>query len=132
MTSYVSRKTQTMKIFMQFIDLPSLVSIMRQDAATSEDISVDDLKIEVAGDVLELSYPCRCGDFYVINSLDLADIGCPLVRHGRKIFIETSKDLPASVVLPCGSCSLKVRLLINPNTRMRRMECLKIFCSLDA
>nr|GMD35728.1 DPH4 homolog [Ipomoea batatas] len=125
------RKTQTMKIFMQFIDLPSLVSIMRQDAATSEDISVDDLKIEVAGDVLELSYPCRCGDFYVINSLDLADIGCPLVRHGRKIFIETSKDLPASVVLPCGSCSLKVRLLINPNTRMRRMECLKIFCSLD-
>nr|GLL41572.1 DPH4 homolog [Ipomoea trifida] len=128
MTSYVSRKTQTMKIFMQFIDLPSLVSIMRQDAATSEDISVDDLKIEVAGDVLELSYPC----IYVINSLDLADIGCPLVRHGRKIFIETSKDLPASVVLPCGSCSLKVRLLINPNTRTRRMECLKIFGSLDA
>nr|GLL48880.1 DPH4 homolog [Ipomoea trifida]GMD96308.1 DPH4 homolog [Ipomoea batatas] len=91
---------------------------LRQDAATSEDIGVDDLKVEAAGDVLELSYPCRCGDFYVIDSLDLADIGCPLVRDGRKMFIETSKDLPASVVLPCGSCSLKVRLLISPNTRL--------------
>lgn len=92
---------------------------LRQDAATSEDIGLDDLKIEADTDVLELSYPCRCGDFYVIDSLDLADIGCPLVRDERKIFIETSKDLPASVVLPCGSCSLKVRLLINSDTRLQ-------------
>ncbi|RAL53607.1 hypothetical protein DM860_012222 [Cuscuta australis] len=93
---------------------------MRQDAATAEDVGFDDLKIEASGGdddgVFALSYPCRCGDFYVIDSLDLTNMGYPLVKGRREMFIETSKDLPVSVVLPCGSCSLKVRLLINQDT----------------
>lgn len=98
---------------------------MRQDASTAEDVGFDDLKIEASGgdeddddDVIELSYPCRCGDFYVIDSLDLANMGYPLVKHGREVLIESFKDLPASVVLPCGSCSLKLRLSINGNSRL--------------
>ncbi|CAH9078034.1 unnamed protein product [Cuscuta epithymum] len=96
---------------------------LRQDASSAEDLGFDDLQMEVCGggdDVIELSYPCRCGDFYVIDSLDLANMGYPLVKKdGREIFtVEASKDLPVSVVLPCGSCSLKVRLLISPDSKL--------------
>ncbi|XP_049355688.1 uncharacterized protein LOC125820286 isoform X3 [Solanum verrucosum] len=62
---------------------------LRQDAAISEDVSLDDLTVQDS------------------------DTGCSISRDGEMVSLLTSKSLPTSVVLPCGSCSLKVRLLIN-------------------
>ncbi|KAL3505182.1 hypothetical protein ACH5RR_035023 [Cinchona calisaya] len=90
---------------------------LRQDAVTCEDVSLEDLTVEEAGDILELSYSCRCGDYFVIDSSELTEIGYPLSRNGSRTTLHTTKTPPASVILPCGSCSLKIRLLINANVR---------------
>ncbi|KAM3304243.1 chaperone protein DnaJ-like [Capsicum chacoense] len=58
-----------------------------------------------------------CGDYYFIDSFELADRSCSKSRDGDTVSLLTSKSLPTS---PCGSCSLKVRLLINGDTRLRR------------
>ncbi|CAA2972035.1 Hypothetical predicted protein [Olea europaea subsp. europaea] len=93
---------------------------MRQDSATAEDIRLEDLSIEDAGDVFELFYDCRCGDYFIIDSSELADMGYPLMKNGSEFFLQTPKSLPpVSVVLPCGSCSLKVRLLINADSKLQ-------------
>lgn len=91
---------------------------LRQDAVTSEDVSLEDFTVEEAGDGLEFSYSCRCGDYFVVDSLELSEIGYPLSRNGSTITVHTVKSLPASVILPCGSCSLKIRLLINTDIRL--------------
>ncbi|XP_019242652.1 PREDICTED: uncharacterized protein LOC109222794, partial [Nicotiana attenuata] len=91
---------------------------LRQDVEIAEDVSLEDLTVQDSGDVIELSYPCRCG--YFIDSLELADTGCSISIEGCTVSLLTSKSLPASFVLPCGSCSLKVRLLINGDTRLHK------------
>uniref|UniRef100_A0A5B7BDX6 Putative diphthamide biosynthesis protein 4 n=1 Tax=Davidia involucrata TaxID=16924 RepID=A0A5B7BDX6_DAVIN len=91
----------------------------QQDAVAAEDVSLEDLTVEDAGEILELFYQCRCGDYFSVDSLELGKMGCTLLRDGSKISLQTSSDaLPASVVLPCGSCSLKVRILINADVRL--------------
>lgn len=89
---------------------------LRQDAVTAEDVSLEDLSIEDAEDCLELSYPCRCGDFFSVNCSELEEMGCRLSRNGGKISVQTPGSVGVSVILPCGSCSLKVRLLLDANT----------------
>lgn len=84
----------------------------RQDAATAEDLSLEDMTIEDDGEILELFYQCRCGDYFSVDSSELGEMGYAVSRHGSKISLQTP-DTPASVILPCGSCSLKVRLLLN-------------------
>ncbi|CAA3024218.1 Hypothetical predicted protein [Olea europaea subsp. europaea] len=91
----------------------------RQDSATADDIRLEDLSIEEVGDIFELSYGCRCGDYFLIDSLELSDMGYPLLKNGSKIVLQAPKSPPASVVLPCGSCSLKVRLLINSDSKLQ-------------
>ncbi|PON82007.1 Zinc finger, DPH-type [Trema orientale] len=71
------------------------------------------MMVEDGGDMIELFYQCRCGDYFSLDSLELGKLGYPLLRDGSKISLLTGDALPASVVLPCGSCSLKVRFLIN-------------------
>ncbi|KAI3460247.1 hypothetical protein Pfo_016910 [Paulownia fortunei] len=88
---------------------------LRQDAVTAEDVSLEDLTIEVADSCFELSYHCRCGDYFSVDSSELAEMGYLFLRNGSKISLQTPGSLPASVILPCGSCSLKVRLLIDAN-----------------
>lgn len=91
----------------------------RQDAVASEDISLDDMMIEDAGEeVMELFYQCRCGDHFSVDSSELGKMGYTLLRDGTEIFLKTPDALPASVVLPCGSCSLLVRLMINPDIKV--------------
>ncbi|GMI78616.1 hypothetical protein like AT4G10130 [Hibiscus trionum] len=90
----------------------------RQDVVASEDIGLDDMMIEDAGEVMELYYQCRCGDHFSVDSLELTKIGYTLLRDGIEIFVRTPDALPASVVLPCGSCSLLVRLMINPDVKV--------------
>ncbi|GMJ16164.1 hypothetical protein like AT4G10130 [Hibiscus trionum] len=90
----------------------------RQDVVASEDIGLDDMMIEDAGEVMVLYYQCRCGDHFSVDSLELTKIGYTLLKDGTEIFVRTPDALPASVVLPCGSCSLLVRLMINPDIKV--------------
>ncbi|XVE55926.1 hypothetical protein DITRI_Ditri03aG0196400 [Diplodiscus trichospermus] len=96
----------------------------RQDVMTSEDISVEDMMIEDDGGVMEIFYQCRCGDHFSVDSLELGKMGYTLLRDETEISIRTPDALPASVVLPCGSCSLLVRLMINPDIKIPSEGCL--------
>lgn len=86
------------------------------DAIGAESISLEDMVVEDKGEVVELFYQCRCGDYFFIDSGELDEMGYPLLRNGSKVSLRTLDALPASVVLPCGSCSLKVRLVIDTNS----------------
>ncbi|KAK3040986.1 hypothetical protein RJ639_029096 [Escallonia herrerae] len=82
---------------------------LRQDAIGAEDVTFEDLTVEDAGDVVEFLYQCRCSDYYSIDSLELGEMGFVLPRDRSMISLQSQNALPAYVVLPCGSCSLKVR-----------------------
>ncbi|MED6158412.1 hypothetical protein PIB30_032614 [Stylosanthes scabra] len=79
----------------------------------AEDLSLDDMMAEDDGEALELFYQCRCGDYFSIDSLELQKMGYFLLRDESRISILNDDSLPGSVILPCGSCSLKARLVIN-------------------
>lgn len=85
----------------------------KRDTLVAEDVSLEDMTVEEDGEVLVLFSQCRCGDYFSIDSLDIEQMGYSLLSDDNKISIRTPDGSPASVVLPCGSCSLKVRLLIN-------------------
>ncbi|KAF8023132.1 hypothetical protein BT93_F0587 [Corymbia citriodora subsp. variegata] len=89
--------------------------VSRQDTGTAEDVGLEDMMVEDAGDVLQLSYQCRCGDYLCVDSQELEEMGCPISRDGSVMTVRTLDNLPASIVLPCGSCSLRIRLLIEPD-----------------
>ncbi|KAK2997046.1 hypothetical protein RJ639_024989 [Escallonia herrerae] len=94
---------------------------LRHDAIGVEDVTFEDLTVEDAGDVVEFLYQCRCSDYYSIDSLELGEMGFVLSRDRSTISLQSRNALPASVVLPCGSCSLKVRLFFNAaNTTLQR------------
>ncbi|KAK9220182.1 hypothetical protein WN943_008830 [Citrus x changshan-huyou] len=85
----------------------------RQGMIAAEDVSLEDMMIEENGEVLDLFYQCRCGDCFSIDSMELDDMGYTLLKNGNKISLQSPDTSPASVILPCGSCSLHVRLLVN-------------------
>lgn len=92
------------------------LEILRQDAATSEDVSLEDLTIEDTGESLQCSYSCRCGDYFLIDSPELQEMGYLLSKNKNKITLSSTRSsLPTSLILPCGSCSLKICLLIHSN-----------------
>ncbi|KAK3017524.1 hypothetical protein RJ639_007199 [Escallonia herrerae] len=94
---------------------------LRQDAIGAEDVTFEDLTVEETGDVVEFLYQCRCSDYYSIDSLELGEMGFILSRDMSTISLQSRNALPASVVLPCDSCSLKVRLFFNAaNTTLQR------------
>ncbi|KAK3025973.1 hypothetical protein RJ639_040947 [Escallonia herrerae] len=94
---------------------------LRQDAIGGEDVTFEDLTVEDAGDVVEFLCQCRCSDYYSIDSLELGEMGFILSRDRSTISLQSRNALPASVVLPCGSCSLKVWLFFNAvNTTLQR------------
>ncbi|XVF39965.1 hypothetical protein PTKIN_Ptkin01aG0075200 [Pterospermum kingtungense] len=70
------------------------------------------------GEVIELFYHCQCGDHFSVDSSELGKMGYALLRNGTEISLRTPDALPASVVLPCGSCSLLVRLTIKPDIKV--------------
>ncbi|XP_042486229.1 DPH4 homolog [Macadamia integrifolia] len=86
---------------------------LRRDMGTAEDVSLKDMVVEDVGEVLELSYRCRCGDYFSINSAELEEMGYSLDRCECKILLWTVDALASSIVLPCGSCSLKIQLTID-------------------
>ncbi|KAL3638382.1 hypothetical protein CASFOL_017753 [Castilleja foliolosa] len=91
---------------------------LRQDAVNAEDVSLGDMVVEDVGSCFELSYNCRCGDFYAIDSSELAEMGYPFLTDGSEISLRATSSVPASIILPCGSCSLKVRLVIDANDKI--------------
>ncbi|KAK3043431.1 LOW QUALITY PROTEIN: hypothetical protein RJ639_002010 [Escallonia herrerae] len=94
---------------------------LRQDAIGAEDVTFEDLTVEDAGDVVEFLYQCRYSDYYSIDSLELGEMGFVLSRDRSTISLQSRNVLPAFVVLPCGSCSLNVRIFFNAaNTTLQR------------
>ncbi|KAK7404353.1 hypothetical protein VNO78_05184 [Psophocarpus tetragonolobus] len=82
-------------------------------AEVAEDLSLQDMLIQDDGETLELFYQCRCGDYFSVDSMELKKMGYSLLREASGIRALNADTLPGSVILPCGSCSLKALLLIN-------------------
>ncbi|WCJ35397.1 DNAJ heat shock N-terminal domain-containing protein [Euphorbia peplus] len=88
----------------------------RNDLGVAEDVHLGDMMLE-DGEVLELYYQCRCGDYFSVDCLELEKMGYKLLKHESKIFFETEDKQPSSVILPCGTCSLQIRLLIDTDNK---------------
>jgi diphthamide biosynthesis protein 4 len=78
----------------------------------ASDIEIDDMTVENSADGVELLYACRCGDYFSITSCILAEMGISVSGDGE-IELQAPDAVSTSVVLGCGSCSLKARLVIN-------------------
>ncbi|KAK6915359.1 DnaJ domain [Dillenia turbinata] len=87
----------------------------RRDVITAEHVTLEDMTVEVAGEVLELLHECRCGDYFSVDSLELEEMGYKLLKCEDKISVLSTNARPLSLILPCSSCSLKVQLVINSN-----------------
>ncbi|KAL0917126.1 hypothetical protein M5K25_012173 [Dendrobium thyrsiflorum] len=74
------------------------------------EIRLEEMMVRINGDMKELSYPCRCGDYFLISSAELEELGVSVKTNGDHFPLTN-----ASVVLPCDSCSLKIRLIIDGN-----------------
>ncbi|KAJ6722437.1 DIPHTHAMIDE BIOSYNTHESIS PROTEIN 4 [Salix koriyanagi] len=96
----------------------SKLRALRQDSEVSEDISLEEMMVEDNGEIFEMFYQCRCGDYFSIDSSEFEKMGYTLSRDECRISIQTPDAFPATVVLPCGSCSLQVRLLINADAKV--------------
>jgi diphthamide biosynthesis protein 4 len=80
----------------------------------ASEIQVGDMIVESAAGALELLYPCRCGDYFSITSGELSGMGIVVTGDGEEVEeLQALDSASASVVLGCGSCSLKIRLVID-------------------
>lgn len=78
----------------------------------ANEIELGDMTIENVGDSQQLLYECRCGDYFLITSLDLKEMG--ILLEAETIQLHTPIDSArVSVLIPCSSCSLRVRLIID-------------------
>lgn len=94
------------------------LQVSRQDEVTADEVELEDLMVDASGDVVELFYQCRCGDYFSLDSLELGEMGFQLSMEGNKISLQAPDNATmASIILPCGSCSLKIRLIISKDTR---------------
>ncbi|XP_010524539.1 PREDICTED: DPH4 homolog [Tarenaya hassleriana] len=97
----------------------NLLSSRQEDGVTADEIRIEDMAVEnggEGGEVLELYYQCRCGDYFSVDSSELETMGFELSRGDGCVHVRRPGELTASVVLPCGSCSLKVRMWIDSDT----------------
>ncbi|MCH92113.1 DnaJ heat shock amino-terminal domain-like protein [Trifolium medium] len=90
----------------------------REDLSASEvaeDLRLHDMMTaeDVGEEALELFYQCRCGDYFSVDSLELQKMGYTLLRDESSVSIRNADTLPGSVILPCGSCSLKALLVLS-------------------
>lgn len=76
------------------------------------DIEIEDMIAESSEDGMELLYACRCGDYFSITSSELGEMEISVSEDGE-IEAQAPDSLSTSIVLGCGSCSLKTRLVIN-------------------
>ncbi|XP_021761426.1 DPH4 homolog [Chenopodium quinoa] len=91
---------------------------LRCDELVAEDVALDDMMVEDNGEELDFCYQCRCGDFFIISWPELEEMGYMLCKDPEdEVSVRTVEGLPGCVILPCSSCSLKIRLLINTNSK---------------
>ncbi|KAI4321528.1 hypothetical protein MLD38_034896 [Melastoma candidum] len=90
----------------------------KDDLLVAEDVGLDDMMVEDSGEVLQFLYHCRCGDTFCIDSQEFEEMGYTLLRNSNEISIRMSDASSATVIIPCGSCSLRVRLLVNPDSKI--------------
>ncbi|RWW07269.1 hypothetical protein GW17_00029354 [Ensete ventricosum] len=89
------------------------LQLMRQELEVpANEIELGDMSVESVGDFEEFFYECRCGDYFSITWSELKEFGIILDKETIQVHSSTV-SLPASVLIPCGSCSLKVRLTID-------------------
>ncbi|RWW39428.1 hypothetical protein BHE74_00055245 [Ensete ventricosum] len=89
------------------------LQLMRQELEVpANEIELGDMSVESVGDFEEFFYECRCGDYFSVTWSELKEIGIILDKETIEVHSSTV-SLPASVLIPCGSCSLKVRLTID-------------------
>lgn len=63
--------------------------VSRQDTVTSDDISLDDMTVEdIDGGGFELSYCCRCGDYFSVDSSELAEMGYSFSVKGNEVSLQ--------------------------------------------
>ncbi|CAH8282446.1 unnamed protein product [Eruca vesicaria subsp. sativa] len=88
-----------------------------EDGATADEISVEEMSVEMSGEDVELFYQCRCGDYFSVDSSELETMGFAfsLLRDDKGVCVQVRRlgASVASVVLPCGSCSLKTRVCLH-------------------
>ncbi|XP_057442637.1 uncharacterized protein LOC130734301 [Lotus japonicus] len=82
-------------------------------ADVAEDLNLQDMMAEDGGGALELFHQCRCGDYFSVDSLELRKMGYSLSSEGNRISVVNPDSSSGSVILPCGSCSLKARLVLS-------------------
>ncbi|CAN6456206.1 unnamed protein product [Victoria cruziana] len=85
----------------------------RHTSEIAEDVHLEEMSAESIDRRMEFFYPCRCGDFFSVTSEELEEMGLPsdLGNEVGRQFEDTKAD-KASVLLHCGSCSLKIRLMV--------------------
>ncbi|CAI9267032.1 unnamed protein product [Lactuca saligna] len=94
--------------------------VSRHDELTADEVELEDLAVETSGDMVELFYQCRCGDYFSLDSLELREMGFDiLIKEGEKILLQAHDDGASvtSILLPCTSCSLKIRLVTKKDIR---------------
>lgn len=79
----------------------------------ANEVNLGEMMVETVGDAQELLYQCRCGDYFSVTSLELREMGIYLDGNGEAELQKSTDSASVSVLLPCGSCSLKIRLIFN-------------------
>ncbi|KAH9622706.1 hypothetical protein KSS87_014847, partial [Heliosperma pusillum] len=96
---------------------------LRCDMLVADDVALEDMLVEDTEEVLEIYYQCRCGDYFVISWSELEEMGYDLGKHENGVCVRNPEAVPGSVILSCGSCSLKIRLLVNLDNRAANDGC---------
>lgn len=104
----------------------------RQDGGTTADeISLEDMSVEINGQDMEIFYQCRCGDYFSVDSSELESMGFELLKEGDCVQVRRLGASVASVVLPCGSCSLKTRVWVDSHMKIPFQDDSELRNSLD-
>ncbi|KAJ0981484.1 hypothetical protein J5N97_009739 [Dioscorea zingiberensis] len=82
----------------------------------ADEVRLEEMIIETCNDIEEFSYQCRCSDYLSVTSSELNEMGLSLDKNGKDVSQLATDWSPASVLLPCGSCSLKIQLVMDPSS----------------
>jgi len=81
-----------------------------------DEIRLGEMSVEDVDDSKEFFFQCRCGDYFSISATDLERMDISIDENGGTIGLNSFTNIvPASILLPCASCSLKIRVLIDVN-----------------
>ncbi|KAG9446700.1 hypothetical protein H6P81_012828 [Aristolochia fimbriata] len=85
----------------------------RLDLEIVDDVQLEEMMMEEdSGEAFVLFYQCRCGDYISLSSDELSHMGFTFQGSGKLGLRATQFGL-TSIILPCGSCSLKIRLILH-------------------